>query len=123
MQPCLVVSGTEAVSCGFFFLVSALPGERCSSVLRIASIDESEFESSSSSSHSGHRLSCALRSHFGSSKLSRKCFSGMIEQSDGVEVCERPGICTALCYVVFTDGKNKIGDAMRIQNTTSMPDR
>ena len=35
----------------------------------------------------------------------------MIEQSDGVEVCERPGICTTLCYVVFTDGKNKIGDA------------
>ena len=31
-------------------------------------------------------------------------------------------ICTTLCYVVFTDGKNKIGDAMRIQNTTLMPD-
>ena len=34
----------QAVSCGFFF-VSALPGERCSSVLRLASIDESESES------------------------------------------------------------------------------
>ena len=32
-----------------FFLVSALPGERCSSVLRLASMDESESESSSSS--------------------------------------------------------------------------
>ena len=32
------------------------------------------------------------------------------------------GFCTTLCYVVFTDGKNKIGDAMRIQNTTLMPD-
>ena len=38
------------------------------------------------------------------------------------EVCGRPGICTTLCYVVFTDGKNKIGDALRIQNTTLMPD-
>ena len=28
-----------------FFLVLALPGERCSSVLRLASIDESESES------------------------------------------------------------------------------
>ena len=27
------------------------------------------------------------------------------------------GFCTTLRYVVFTDGKNKIGDAMRIQNT------
>ena len=45
-----------------------------------------------------------------------------IKQSDGFEVCERPGICTTLCYVVFTDGKNKIGDALRIQNTTLMPD-
>ena len=31
----------------------------------------------------------------------------MIEQSDGVEVCERPGICTTLCYVVFTDGEEQ----------------
>ena len=27
------------------------------------------------------------------------------------------GFCTTLRYVVFTDGKNNIGDAMRIQNT------
>ena len=27
------------------------------------------------------------------------------------------GFCTTLRYVVSTDGKNKIGDAMRIQNT------
>ena len=27
------------------------------------------------------------------------------------------GLCTTLRYVVFTDGRNKIGDAMRIQNT------
>ena len=47
----------------------------------------------------------------------------MIEQSDGVEVCVIPGICTALCYVVFRDHESMIGDAMRIQNTTSMPDR
>ena len=43
-------------------------------------------------------------------------------QNDGFEVCERPGICTAPSCVVSTDGKNKIGDAMRIQNTTLMPD-
>ena len=48
VRPCLVVSGTETVSCGFFFFVSALPGERCSSVLRLAAIDESESESESS---------------------------------------------------------------------------
>ena len=35
------------MSCGFF-LVSPLPGERCSSVLRLASIDESESESQDS---------------------------------------------------------------------------
>ena len=44
MRLCLVVSGTEAVSCGFFLSVSS-PGERCSSVLRLASIDESESAS------------------------------------------------------------------------------
>ena len=27
------------------------------------------------------------------------------------------GFCATLSYVVFTDGENKIGDAMRIQNT------
>ena len=40
-----------------------------------------------------------------------------MDSRDGVEVCEGPGFCTTLRYVVFTDGKNKIGDAMRIQNT------
>ena len=43
-----------------------------------------------------------------------------IEQSDGVEVCEGPGIlgfCTTLSYVAFTDSESMIGDAMRIQNT------
>ena len=49
MRPCLVVPGTEAMSCGLL-LVSALPGERCSSRLRLASIDVSESESESSSS-------------------------------------------------------------------------
>ena len=48
-----MVSGTEAVSCGFF-LVSALPGERCSSVLRLASIDESESESESATATLEH---------------------------------------------------------------------
>ena len=35
-----------------FFLVLALPGERCSTVLRLASIDESESESEPSTSTS-----------------------------------------------------------------------
>ena len=32
------------------------------------------------------------------------------------------GFCTTLRYVVFTDGKNKIGDAMPIQNTNTALD-
>ena len=40
-----------------------------------------------------------------------------MDSRDGVEVCEGQGFCTTLRYVVFTDGKNNIGDAMRIQNT------
>ena len=43
---CGLASVTEAVRRGFF-LVLALPGERCSSVLRLASMDESESESES----------------------------------------------------------------------------
>ena len=46
----------------------------------------------------------------------------VVMQNDGFEVCERPGICMAPSYVVSTDGKNKFGDALRIQNTTLMPD-
>ena len=42
VRPCLVVSVTEAVRRG---VVLALPRERCSSVLRLASIDESKSES------------------------------------------------------------------------------
>ena len=50
------------------------------------------------------------------------CMTCMIEQSDRVEVCERLGICTTLCYVVFTDLEGKIRDAVCIQNTALMPD-
>ena len=49
MRPCLVVSGTEAVRGGVFLGVSS-PWERCSSVLRLASIDESQSESESETS-------------------------------------------------------------------------
>ena len=41
----------------------------------------------------------------------------MIEQIDGVEVCEGPGILHDSEYVAFTDHENMIGDAMAIQNT------
>ena len=50
------------------------------------------------------------------------CMTCMIEQSDRVEVCERPGLCTVLCYAVFMDLEDKIGDAVCIQNTALMPD-
>ena len=46
-----------------------------------------------------------------------------VESRDGVEVCEGPGICITLRYVVSTDGKNKIGDAVRIQNTALVASR
>ena len=42
------------------------------------------------------------------------CMTCMIEQSDRVEVCVRPGLCTTLCYDVFTDLEDKAGDAVCI---------
>ena len=42
----------------------------------------------------------------------------LIMQSDGVEVCERPGLCTTLSHVVFTDSESLIGDVVcYAQNT------
>ena len=59
---------------GFFFVL-ALPGERCSSVLRLASMDESESESESSSRLDSDRNLC-LHFHKSVGSASLPCHSG-----------------------------------------------